>query len=598
MSGFEIAGVVLGAFPILISALEGYRDVARRVGLWYNIRQEYQKCRNEVNAQRVAFIGNLRRLLLPLSVDDVTVSRMLDAPGSDEWKSIPITSQLQGHLRDSYDVFLETIQEMQKATAELQEEMVMDPDRIRQKVNLAKSSDFASRLKRAFEKSSATRDYQLYRLQFSMGESVRKRLFDDMQKYNDRLRNLLETGDAVSQAQISRDATKQSRRAHSAMCGFWKHADRLYRALCRAWNCSCWEQHHAHLLLQDEPPVQPSFQLCFSSTSPNRPLKPISWPCLHTRVEVQDIQQSLLPIKLAVESTTPAIPQHRTSAPLKPSIMSKVVVPSVTITLGEAETKITTLQTIPVPTTQSHNQILSLCTSFRQKSCGIPQICHGYIQSDVDKKYYIYPLQQQDEILDAVLQSTVSTTTLSTLLNNGSTHRPLTRRQRYSLTVTIASSFLQLSGSPWVESPWTKSDLIFFKDHKNTNQVTLAQPFIGRDFQEIQTTSAHTGDERILGFESLGIVLLELCFGKPIEAHPLRSAFSTNIQPAGMTGFNLLVALEWLKDVAEEAGGDYAEAVAWCLVGGRTVAPGDGWRSVMLERVVTPLRECYRCISP
>jgi hypothetical protein len=140
MSGFEIAGVVLGAFPILISALDGYRDVAKTVGLWYNIRPEYQKCRNEVNAQRVAFIGNLKRLLLSLEIDDAKLSRMLAVPGGDEWNDPAVTHHLQTRLRDSFDVFFNTIQDMEKSTAELHKEMAMDPDRLQQKVILSKVS--------------------------------------------------------------------------------------------------------------------------------------------------------------------------------------------------------------------------------------------------------------------------------------------------------------------------------------------------------------------------------------------------------------------------------------------------------------------------
>ncbi len=140
MSGLEIAGVVLGAFPILLSALEGYRKLARTAGLWFNIREEHQKCKNEVNAQRVAFTVNLKRLLLPLDINDTEMSRLLNAPGGEEWNDATITLKIQEHLRESYSVFMETAENMRNVAEELKEEMAVDKGRLQQKIQQTKVS--------------------------------------------------------------------------------------------------------------------------------------------------------------------------------------------------------------------------------------------------------------------------------------------------------------------------------------------------------------------------------------------------------------------------------------------------------------------------
>lgn len=141
MSGLEVAGVILGAFPILISALKGYGELARKVGLWNNIRQEYQKCKNEINAQNVSFIGNLRRLLFTIRVDDVTISRLLADPGGQEWENADLAQLLQNYLQDSNDVFLETIESMNRGIVELKHEILMDAESLRQKVEATKVSE-------------------------------------------------------------------------------------------------------------------------------------------------------------------------------------------------------------------------------------------------------------------------------------------------------------------------------------------------------------------------------------------------------------------------------------------------------------------------
>ncbi|RYO90737.1 hypothetical protein DL763_005206 [Monosporascus cannonballus] len=211
MSGFEVAAVILGAFPILISALEGYRDFARRVGLWYNIRQEYQKCRNEVNAERVASIGNPRRLLLHLAaVDDARMTRLLTDPSGEDWRDADLARHLQDHLQDWYDVFLDTIEDMKRDIGELKKELMVDADNLRRKIEETKIiARLVTRLKDVFKKPSATKGYQLYRLQFSLGKRTRESLFQELQHYNNRLQQRLETGDAVSHTQSARNTASE-----------------------------------------------------------------------------------------------------------------------------------------------------------------------------------------------------------------------------------------------------------------------------------------------------------------------------------------------------------------------------------------------------
>lgn len=148
---------------------------------------------------------------------------------------------------------------------------------------------------------------------------MRKELFNEMQRYNDRLRNLLETSDAVSQAESTRSAAKQTL-IRAAVSGFWKQADQLYKVLSKAWNCSCWRQHSAHLLLQNRVSAEADFQFMFWSNSQHLPASSDSWLCRPARVEVRDEPQLGLPIRSAPEPRPTPPPQHRTAAPLKSSI--------------------------------------------------------------------------------------------------------------------------------------------------------------------------------------------------------------------------------------------------------------------------------------
>ncbi|KAI1759154.1 hypothetical protein GGR53DRAFT_514599 [Hypoxylon sp. FL1150] len=52
MSGIEVAGLVLGAFPIAIELLDKYREVATRAGLFNQIKLKHGQCRNRLECKR------------------------------------------------------------------------------------------------------------------------------------------------------------------------------------------------------------------------------------------------------------------------------------------------------------------------------------------------------------------------------------------------------------------------------------------------------------------------------------------------------------------------------------------------------------------
>lgn len=140
MSGFEIAGVVLGAFPIAIIALEKYREVAKLWGFWWEIRSEYQKCSSEVKFHRLGFTRNLKQLLLPMVSDKAQILRLLAEPGGKEWKEQSIAQQLEDRLQDSYELYFEIIQQLQRAMEELQEVLAVDKTNVQDNLKMKVSN--------------------------------------------------------------------------------------------------------------------------------------------------------------------------------------------------------------------------------------------------------------------------------------------------------------------------------------------------------------------------------------------------------------------------------------------------------------------------
>jgi hypothetical protein len=183
-----------------------------------------------------------------------------------------------------------------------------------------------------------------------------------------------------------------------------------------------------------------------------------------------------------------------------------------------------------------------------------------------------------------------STITLSEIID-GATSIKLTRIQRYSIAATLASSLLQLESTSWSKG-WTADDVHFAHDVNAAQSTPLEydKPF----FLTLFTPTTPALDDR---FKSLGTLLLELCFGMPLDQQELwnQAGFSAAKTNPMMRHF---VACEWSKDVEGEAGEQYANAVRFCLHQSPAVLQDDKWRTEFAQAVVWPLQQCYESMQP
>ncbi|KAK6428384.1 hypothetical protein LTR95_015473, partial [Oleoguttula sp. CCFEE 5521] len=150
-----------------------------------------------------------------------------------------------------------------------------------------------------------------------------------------------------------------------------------------------------------------------------------------------------------------------------------------------------------------------------------------------------------------------TTTTLATLLADTSTTP--NRSQRFSIALAIASSHLQLHSSSWLGHRWSGEDILFNVDK---GSAILGQPHLRASF--VENGASGLSSSRDETFATLGILLLELCFGTTLENSPFRNKYRA---PDGQPSFIMdqVVAREWAEGVEGEAGPEYADAVNWCL---------------------------------
>lgn len=349
MSGIELAGLVLGAFPIALWGLEQYRDVAKQMGFWFQIRSEYQRSAEELAYHRLSFEGNLKLLLLPIVDDDVRLEEMLNEPGGSAWKNTTIQKALEKRLQKSYGIYLAILADMDRVMKELSKELAIENEHVQSRLggnhdneqNARMVHGRAGRLRQSF--AHGNRDFQVFRAKFTFGEEKRKELFREFKEFNDRLEKLTNTSDAISRAQANRQAANSASSAvNTALLKFWNHADRLYRIMVEAWNCSH-DQHCAQLILQHRTTAEKEFRLGFSSVDLEDPGSN-SWATSTIKIKMLDRPESQ-PVLLqttgrpSVDSNgSPHLssPHHKTKTPSKgalaPAIRTKKTHASISTT--------------------------------------------------------------------------------------------------------------------------------------------------------------------------------------------------------------------------------------------------------------------------
>ncbi|KAK3639182.1 hypothetical protein LTR56_008773 [Elasticomyces elasticus] len=141
MSGVEVVGLVLGAFPLAISALEHYRDSCRVLNCLANFEQEYRKTLNDVKDEYLLYVLNLKVLFLPLvngnelGEDDLTL--LLTDATHEKWKSDDVEVALRERLDVAHGRFLEIAKDLQHLVWELLTVLGIDKPRLQARLRTA-----------------------------------------------------------------------------------------------------------------------------------------------------------------------------------------------------------------------------------------------------------------------------------------------------------------------------------------------------------------------------------------------------------------------------------------------------------------------------
>lgn len=251
-----------------------------------------------------------------------------------------------------------------------------------------------------------------------------------------------------------------------------------------------------------------------------------------------------------------------------------------------------------IPFSISSNR--SLSAPAASPALSVTSLCKAIASGAKRKDDAITVLADQDHdvsySVDSALEAAPGSVcvSLADLLKTSGTAK-LPRVHRFSIALTLASSHLQLHSTPWLHDEWDAENVHLPITVANGKCTSMGAPYLSKHFVTTQTSTSFTSKPD-RSFVSLGIVLLELCFGQRFDecsfwSQPGYAALKAN------PNMRLTVAFDWLEGVEEDAGVDYSSAVEWTLRQAPVAVKDNTWRQDFAENVVQPLARNYELLS-
>ncbi|KAL9580258.1 MAG: hypothetical protein Q9203_006375 [Teloschistes exilis] len=532
MSGIEIAGLVLGAIPLVISALEHYEDIIGPTKTFFKFQGELDCAIRELRNQHTLFEQSIEVLLRPITTDQ-QLSEMIDNTKSKLWQDPDIEQELRSNLGTAYASYMRTVSDIQMIMIGI----AMKLDNVHGVENLNRDGLEAIISQHAAAKvDGKLQRFEIsMRVKFTMKKKRIKRSLEELQRYIDTIDKFQVKADMIATA----DELYKSDGCFMftlAIDVIRENAKKLYNVLLETW-CSAHSSHSAGLLLEQRLIKKPKrggsgrqrkrFALdhgdtnCFGLS--------LLQPSTSTLRKWLDVEIRLMESSASRQQSGLAV-QVRTSAP-----------PSSSVT--------TALDPLPYHNPSQLQIVTNLC-SILQRPC---HPCIGFCLDSEGHLRGAYNAQRSVAYIDGgVTLQDILTKKLGTL----------SPQERYNLSITLTSSMLQLSHTPWLQETWSKADIIFLKAKDGCTMsgitVDIKHPYLAREHKQTtklvsQSSGTPNDCSKVV---ALGIMLLEICYGLPIEELLLPEDLGNDNRPTEI--LHLQAARRWL--ISKEGKGEFSFA--------------------------------------
>ncbi|KAL6353697.1 hypothetical protein LRP88_13010 [Fusarium phalaenopsidis] len=494
MSGFEVAGIVLGTIPLIVTALEAYSNVMRD---WGKAPSELKSLNRQLTTER-AKLYNVCDQLISDVVPQRDIEPMLQDPFGQLWQAKETNDKIRRRLWDAYGPFEETIMEVGEALESVEW------------VN-------RGRITRGFKKL-------LYRL--------------NRKDYQDALTTISKgISDLEELARLS--VTLEPRRRKQSRGKVFKIlrdlSTSIYRALCSSILCS--DSHDVSLELatrfievghegEDEKILRDAqFKVAISFEVAEGPARKRFWDEVSIKTAssssaasskpypVADKARSMKRVSFGINQTLAFIGSAKPPPDIKPDIKRAMAI------FTRPATDVAFMKTSHDDDGKVTGVPFDLCMALKKSREARPA-CYGrLIDTECTNRHFqVYPLGTTTN------SDGWSIITLDEVLECKKGLRPLiSLAEKVRLALAIASSVLQLSKTPWLPEVLTRKNVHFFR---RDDSLSYEHPFLLKTLPEspLQSLKASpaTSRERCTLMSNptlfaLGILLLEIILGSSFE---------------------------------------------------------------------------------
>ena len=428
----------------------------------------------------------------------------------------------------------------------------------------------------------------MQRVRFSVNRKRRAGLIASLTSSNKLLERYMnasrggdEFGESIGEKRISRNPPMPASLLH-----FWQHARDLYQLVQQAWNCTCCTSHSTDLLLRDyRDPDKIEFKILFNYAEKITTEHSGPWDWKETDIVALDRNKprAQVPVDKALDNAVGGT-QMNSSSVLRPSTKVRRGRETKGVRFIEKVIPVTNMvASLPLQAKPPLTKITNLCTHLGEIRTHDAQL--GILASDSNSYSVYLPTQT------ALSKSELRHITLDEVLRSPMEFH-LSRRQRYTMALAIASSYVQLHATPWIWTRWNKCDIYLLYD--SGNSVFYEQPRIAKKISKEQPRSCEPQDRSLV---SLGIMLLELAFGQALEHNSYRLNKPT-LNTCNDHYYDAAAAKEWCDGRMEDEDPAFAKPVLWCLDHAtsrqKMDLDNDTWRTDLFNNVVQPINSCCK----
>ncbi|KAF2661222.1 hypothetical protein K491DRAFT_619878 [Lophiostoma macrostomum CBS 122681] len=591
-TGIEIAGLILGSFPLIVSALEHYGEGLEAMQDWARFRTDFNAFLNDFIRQQIFFRQHIEDLLSTVVDSEYHMGRMLDDSTDEQWKSPVLEHKLKMRLpgKQEYESYMVTVSAIQTILS-----------KIRKKLRIAEEKPHWSQVKAT---GLSRLGFEYKRIVYVLDRKRRTSLMDKLSQYNNDLHQLLDNSDRLELTRRKRKATLPT-----LFEQFRRQASSLHDAISQTIQCDCTFLHATKLLLSagdgtstmlKDPRIEDATRLRVYFGQADSEVSSTNTLINHSdRWHAADVEMGEADADIGAEAHS--LLETAAATPARsPSVSQSVSTYSTRkVSFQHTERRRSSNASL-VP--KDAVRIEDLCAALKQYESSKqsqPAKGHlGYLPGEDNLCHTIY--YSYDRVpSSADIQDSI---TVAELLNQQPpwNSQNIKRPQRLEIALVMSRVVLQLHSCPWLKDNWTKDDIYFFRDRQGKlylDSMALTSKFypakLSASLEPLASTTSHPSRKRTkTSLLSLGVLILEMWFNKSIESCNFRDRFlGPDGEETEFTKFN--TAQKWQEKALEEGGIDLDSLTYRCVYGDFGAAKQDlndeELRKAVYQEVVHPL---------